>query len=297
MTDDLSPALDARKRFACTRRKFLAAAVLAAGGAVAYGNWDANNLETNTLTLPQDALPNLNGLRILHFSDLHNNRPLLKKALQNIPALKPDFIFFTGDLITDFERLSRTRELIDMLKTLVSVAPTYAILGNHDTNKISEVTRVYDASGVLLLRNASVDLRTPQGNTLRVIGLGDWTEGDEHPELCMQPRSAVNHLPILLLSHNPESRHVLKNYAWDLMLAGHTHGGQIGNPFTGKPISLRSDMAGGLYKEDGRHIFVSRGVGNIGGLRYFCPPEINLLIVPPHRDTPDSLSPLETSFS
>ncbi len=283
MTDNFSAA---RKRLACTRRKFLSAAVLAVGGAVAYGNWDAYKLEINTLTLPQGTLPDIDGLRILHFSDLHNNRILLRDALQNIPDLKPDFIFFTGDLITDFERLSRTRELIDLLKSLVAIAPTYAILGNHDTNKLSEVTRLYDSAGIVLLRNEALDLTTPRGNTLRLIGLGDWTEADEHPELCMQPRSVTNRPPVILLSHNPESRHALKNYAWDLMLAGHTHGGQIGNPFTGKPISLRSDMAGGLYEEDNRYVFVSRGVGNIGGLRFFCPPEINLLIVPPCPNTP-----------
>lgn len=286
MTNGLSPAIDARKRLTCTRRQFLAATVLAAGGAVSYGTWDAYHLETNTLTLPPNTLPDVDGLRILHFSDLHNNRTLLREVVQNISALKPDFIFFTGDLITDIERLGRTRELINLLKTLAETAPSFAILGNHDVGKISEVSRIYSSADMRLLRNEAVDLTTPNGKSLRLIGLGDWTEGDEHPELCMQPRSASNRPPVLLLSHNPESRHALKNYAWDLMLAGHTHGGQIGNPFTGKPLSLRSDMAGGLYEEDGRRIFVSRGVGNIGGLRFFCPPEINLLIIPSLKDSP-----------
>ena len=63
------------------------------------------------------------------------------------------------------------------------------------------------------------------------------------------------------------------------MLAGHTHGGQLGNPFTGSCISFRSDMPGGTYEENGRRIFVTRGVGSIYDMRFFCPPEMNFVEV------------------
>ncbi len=269
-----------RDQARCTRRKFLAASALAAGGAVFYGRWDAEHLETNETALPPDVLPGMEGVRILHFSDLHQHEELLAELVRRAPALRPDLIVFTGDFITDTMRLSRTRTFIEQLRELVRLAPVYAILGNHDMSKLDSVARIYQTAGVTLLRNEKVDWAAPSGRTLRIIGLGDWTEGDERPDLCMQPRDAGERPPILLLSHNPESRHVLKNFAWDLMLAGHTHGGQIGNPFTGKCISFRSDMAGGLYQEDGRHVFVTRGVGSIGNMRFFCPPEINLITCP-----------------
>lgn len=84
--------------------------------------------------------------------------------------------------------------------------------------------------------------------------------------------------PVLLLAHDPESRFLLNTYDWDLMLAGHTHGGQIGIPFTNHYISFRSDMPSGLYTYTGeRHIFVSRGVGATWNMRFFCPPEVNIL--------------------
>lgn len=91
---------------------------------------------------------------------------------------------------------------------------------------------------------------------------------------------AADDVPVLLLSHDPESRELLADYHWHLMLSGHTHGGQLGVPFT-EPrrfISLRSDMPAGLYSFDrGRRIFVTRGVGSTMGMRFFCPPEVNII--------------------
>ena len=84
--------------------------------------------------------------------------------------------------------------------------------------------------------------------------------------------------PVLLLSHDPESRWLLQHYDWDIMLSGHTHGGQIGNPFTGESISFRSSMPAGLFSfGNNRRIFVTRGVGAIYNIRFFSPPEVNII--------------------
>lgn len=270
-----------RGRVSCTRRRLLAGGILAAAAAATYGMWDAEQLETNEIVLPEDALPGCNGLRVLHFSDLHNNGPLMNEVVRRASELRPDVIVFTGDLVTDFERLMRTRTIIGQLKKLVAVAPVYACLGNHDMGKLDEVERIFETAGVVLLRNAASEWKDSSGRALRIAGVGDWTEGDEDPACCLVQlgNDEQLRLPTLLLSHNPESRFALKPYAWNLMLSGHTHGGQIGNPLTGKCLSLRSKMAAGLYDFDGRRVFVTRGVGNIGGVRFFCPPEINLLTV------------------
>ena len=274
-----------RGRVLCTRRQLLAGGILAAAAAATYGMWDAEQLETNEIVLPEEALPGCGGLRVLHFSDLHNNWPLMNEVVRRAPGLRPDVIVFTGDLVTDFERLMRTRTIIGQLKKLVAVAPVYACLGNHDMGKLDEVERIFETAGVVLLRNAAVDWESPSGRIVRIAGVGDWTEGDEDPARCLARRGNDEQarIPTLLLSHNPESRFALKPYAWNLMLAGHTHGGQIGNPLTGKSLSFRSEMAAGLYDFDGRRVFVTRGVGNIGGMRFFCAPEINLLTVANHR--------------
>lgn len=270
-----------RGRLRCTRRQLLGAGILAAAGVAIYGNWDANQLETNTFELPEEALPGMAGLRILHFSDLHNNWDLMDDILRRTPELRPDIIVFTGDLITDFERLMRTRTIILQLRALAKMAPVYACFGNHDMNKFEQVERIFRLAGVRLLRNEAVEWRSPDGSTLRIAGLGDWTEGDEDPAHCLKPRRlrSTADAPTLVLSHNPDSREAVRDYDWDLMLSGHTHGSQIGNPFTGKCMAWGDKLVAGLYPYDGRRIFVTRGVGNIGGMRFFCPPEINLLLI------------------
>ncbi len=250
--------------------------VLAALSGVAawcFGLWSATQLETTRCELPQSALPGAGPLCIAFITDVHANTELLERCVVQVEKEKPDLIIYGGDLVLNSARLARTRKLIGQLHRLQSVAPTYAILGNQDYESLRQLERIYGKAGVPLLRNEGVNWRTPGGATLRIAGLGDWNEGDEEPERCLAPKSSAEG-PVLLLSHDPESRHLLRDYAWNLMLSGHTHGGQLGNPFTGKPICFRSDMPAGHYTEDGRHHIVSRGVGSIYDMRFFCPPEL-----------------------
>ncbi len=245
---------------------------------VSFGERGAAQLQFNHCALPQEVLPGTGPLKIALLSDVHNNRALLERCVEKVEAEKPDLIVFGGDLIMVSERFMRTRGMVELLRRLAAVAPTYAVLGNQDYEKQEQVERVLVAAGVRLLHNEAIDWQTPRGGKLRLIGLGDWNEGDEAPERCMKP-AGQEEQAVLLLSHDPESRHLLQGYDWDLMLSGHTHGGQLGKPFSGELISFRSAMPGGLYAENGRHIFVTRGVGAIMGMRFFCPPEMNFISV------------------
>ena len=248
-------------------------------GGISFGKYSARQLQCNHLQLPNAALPGAGPLRIAFFSDIHNNPELFGQAIACIAAAKPDLILFGGDIVSAHDRFMRTRWAIQGLRQLRSIAPTFAILGNHDYEKLCELERVYTTAGIPLLRNQSIDWRTPSGTTLRIVGLGDWNEGDEAPAACLRPAGQEN-CPVLLLSHDPESRWLLRAYDWDLMLSGHTHGGQIGNPFTGASISLRSSMPAGLFPfEDNRRVLVTRGVGAIMNMRFFCPPEVNIIEV------------------
>lgn len=244
---------------------------------VSFGEWGAGRLECNTTQLPADALPGAGPLRIALITDVHNNPGMFSEVVEKLRQQKPDLIILGGDLVTADERFRRTRWAVNSMRELTQIAPTYAILGNHDYEKQEQVERVLATAGVPLLRNKSVDWTTPSGAQLRIVGLGDWNEGDERPQDCLRPASQDT-TPVLLLSHDPESRWQLEQYDWDLMLSGHNHGGQIGIPFTDIYISFRSSMPAGLFSfAGGRHIFVSRGTGSIKGMRFFCPPEINIL--------------------
>ena len=242
-----------------------------------FGQWGASQLECNTTELPADTLPGAGPLRIAFISDLHNSKAMLEKAVDMVEAAKPDLIVYGGDFIALEERTKRTRKYIDELRRLKAIAPTYAILGNMDYERLEPVARILETAGVPILRNWAVDWTAPNGSTIRIIGLGDWNEGDENPDACMKPDGQEEH-PVLLLSHDPESRALLDAYDWDLMLSGHVHGGQIGIPFTRHFISFRSEMVSGLYPYgEHRHVFVTRGVGSTWGIRFFCPPEVSII--------------------
>lgn len=260
----------------------MAVLILAAYKAVeTYGSWGSRQLECNHVQLPAEALPGAGPLRIALIADLHNAHKLFEECVEHVAAAKPDLIVIAGDFIMVDQRFKRTRWAVEGLRKLRSIAPTFAILGNQDYEKLEQVMRVYATAGITLLRNQSVDWRTPSGAAVRLIGLGDWNEGDEAPVACMQPAGQGTQ-PVLLFSHDPESRWLLRSYAWNLMLSGHTHGGQIANPFTGEYISFRSSMPAGHFNfESGRHVFVSRGVGSTKGMRFFCNPEMNIIDILP----------------
>lgn len=251
--------------------------ILGYAGIRIFGSWGAAQLECNRVPLPAEALPAAGPLRIALLSDVHNAPDTMAECIEHISNSQPDLIILAGDYVEAGNRFMRTRWLVNGLRKLRSIAPTFAILGNHDYEKLEQVERVFTTAGVRILRNQALDWTTPTGRTLRIIGLGDWNEGDEAPAACMLPTGQEQH-PVLLLSHDPESRWLLRGYDWDLMLSGHTHGGQLGNPFTGEFISFRSSMPAGLFDFEGkRRVFVTRGAGSILGMRFFCPPEVNIL--------------------
>lgn len=266
-----------RRQSKRVRYALLLLLILCGVGIKSYGEHSAKQLQCSRITLPPGTLPGAGALKIAFFSDVHSNPALFNQVVHHISNAKPDVIIFGGDLVTATERFRRSRWAVEGFRKLAATAPCYAILGNHDYEKQEQIERVLSTAGVSLLRNSAVDRETPSGSRLRIIGLGDFNEGDEAPQRCMKPRGEEP-LPVLLLSHDPESRWLLRSYDWDFMLSGHTHGGQVGNPFTGKSISFRSSMPAGLFEfEKGRRVFVTRGVGAIFDMRYFCPPEVCII--------------------
>ncbi len=256
---------------------FAVVAILCGWGGCQFGKYSAKQLQCNTITLPPDTLPGAGALRIAFFSDVHSNPALFGRVVDMIIKAQPDLILFGGDLVTAEYRFRRTRWAVEGFRKLAAAAPCYAILGNHDYEKLEQVERVLSTAGVKLLRNETQDWTAPSGTVIRLVGLGDYNEGDEAPARCLKEQNEES-APVLLLSHDPESRWLLQHYDWDILLSGHTHGGQIGNPFTGEVISFRSSMPAGLFSFGcNRQVFVTRGVGAILNMRFFCPPEVNLI--------------------
>ncbi len=242
-----------------------------------FGQYGAAQMRTEYVTIECPNLAAAAPLRIALIADIHSDGGMLYQAVQEIEKHQPDIIVVAGDIIDAQGRFRRTRGFIKQFEKMRDIAPTYVILGNHDMEKMDELERVISKSQVTLLRNEAITWTSPSGKDIRIIGLGDWNEYDEDPAACMKP-IGEEELPVILLSHDPESRWLLNQYDWDLMLSGHTHGGQLANPFTGEYISFRSSMPAGLFNFEGnRQVYVTRGLGAILGMRFFCPAEVTII--------------------
>jgi predicted MPP superfamily phosphohydrolase len=230
-------------------------------------------------------------IRILHLSDLHASLlvplSMIHRAITAGIAEKPDLICLTGDFIThrgDF----RADEYSATLRRLSAAAPAYAVLGNHDGGEWAwrhhgnrshkPVERILEDAGVELLHNRAMEAEV-RGARVNLVGVGDlWSDEIDARRAFVNARPG---LPTVLLAHNPDAKNDLRREPWDLMLSGHTHGGQVIVGFDGSryaPVEDKRYIAG-LKPWGSRMIHVTRGVGNIAGVRFRCRPEASVLAV------------------
>jgi predicted MPP superfamily phosphohydrolase len=266
------------------RRDFLK--IVGAAAASGLGGWlvpERLVLRTYTTRIP--AFTPRRPVRIAHLSDLHASPSvpgeLIEEAILRAVTPSPDLIFVTGDFITHQQPYDRTW-YVRVLSRLAAAAPTFASLGNHDGKSRRfgvrahlPVTDMVQEAGMHLLLNASSRVIVG-GAPLNVVGLGDyWAQR-------FAPATAFAEMvpgPTILLSHNPDSKRRLGRYRWDLMLSGHTHGGQIRVPGLGAPWAPVGDTRyiHGLKPWGDRQIHVSGGIGYSRLFRYNCPPEVSVL--------------------
>lgn len=232
------------------------------------------------------------GMRIVQLSDIHMDdftEPFfLRKVIDKINRLKPDAVFLTGDFVTagGWTRYPPHDAALQCAKILgdLQLRPIYAVLGNHDMDAGAEhVAGALTANGITVLRNANVPIDRNDGR-FWLAGLDDPLQGDPDLEVAIpaQIRNVPNE-PVVLLCHEPDyltrvQRHEA-GQAVDLMLSGHTHGGQIRLPLIGPlvlPIMGRKFVEG-LFRFGRMQLYVNRGIGTIGvPFRLDCPPEITL---------------------
>jgi len=205
-------------------------------------------------------------------------------------SVRPDLICLTGDYISHRD-VPDAPEYARTLRPLAEAAPTFAVLGNHDGGGWSAnargfrdhryVERVLALAGIELLQNRPVRIEV-RGQPLTLVGVGDVWAGDLEPETAFAGVRG-DAAPSVLLSHNPDTKDQLADYPWHLMLSGHTHGGQVIVPLYGPPIVPVQDRryVAGLKPWGARQIHVTRGVGNLLGVRFACRPEVAVLDLEP----------------
>jgi predicted MPP superfamily phosphohydrolase len=274
-----------------SRRQFLGS--IAAAG-LATGAW-MRYIEPWRVRQAHHTVPlGLGGLKLLHLSDLHANPMPLDFIAQQIErglAWKPDLICVTGDFITARQASPDWDAYAGVLSKLAQFAPTFAVLGNHDSWAATHPVEPVAATGSVrsLLKNANLrllDNTTEQivirDRRIRLVGLADYWAKEFDPVKAFASRAGQDNQsapPTIVLSHNPDSKDPLSRYPWDLLLSGHTHGGQISLPWIGQPLAPVRDkrFVRGLASWNGRWIHVTAGIGSLHKMRLNCPPEISCL--------------------
>lgn len=219
-----------------------------------------------------------NDLKIIHLSDLHINKmmPLkfLKNLVEKINNHNADIVLLGGDILqTKAYKVKEHLALFALLK-----APCYFVSGNHDLwYGTKELESILTTHGVKSLENKK-ELIVLKNQTLQLVGLSDRYSrfyGIKRPvnELL---GSLDASLPTILLIHQPKDIKLLKDERVDLVLAGHTHGGQI-YPFHILTRLVQPYMSG-LYQVQNRTLFVNRGVGYWGvPIRYKAKSEVAVI--------------------
>jgi uncharacterized protein len=267
-----------------TRRallKALAAAGLGViGGPAAYGFlYGRHELEVTRATLPVSGLPGaLAGLRVGLITDTHRSRWVshddIERASRALIAEQPDLIVLGGDYVTWGNR-QYVGPSAEAVASLTAPHGVFAILGNHDDDH--DMPAALRRKGIQVLRDARTRLAI-RGEQLDLVGIRFWTKKQsEIAELVRDASPAM-----VLLAHDP--RRITEAAALNvpLVLAGHTHGGQVVLPGLGAVAARKFPIAAGTLRRERTTMFVSRGVGTIYvPVRIACPPEVAVLTLQP----------------
>jgi predicted MPP superfamily phosphohydrolase len=233
-----------------------------------------NHYEVTVEELPQQA----DGLTIAVLSDLHIGATLgkdwLSDRVRQVNAMQPDAIVILGDIIEGFSALEGVPNMKSAFADLRAPLGVWAVLGNHDHHGgHNSTSALLEDAGIDVLRNEWKELRPG----LVIAGIDDGGFGHGAGERARRIRQTLNDYPAdaatILLSHRPEAISEAAQAKVDLMLSGHTHGGQIW-PFSYVVRSLNPILEG-QHEHKGMKIVVSRGTGTWGPrMRLWKPGEI-----------------------
>lgn len=243
----------------------------------------------------RDLPPSFDGYRIVHVSDLHLGtfdgwrKRILQAEMDSIVRQKPDLICFTGDL-----QNMRPEEVEKMAPVLRQpMRKTVAILGNHDyteyikgnpKEKAAQEARLIAVEekrlGWTLLRNRHLLITSPAGESICICG----TENDGRPpfpnyaDYGKATKGMDRNAFVIMLQHDPSAwkRNILPKTTAQLTLSGHTHGGQM-QLFGWRPTRIRQHEDYGLYRQGGRFLYVTAGLGGLVPFRLNMPNEITVI--------------------
>lgn len=246
------------------------------------------SVEVSTKTYKLPRLPaEWDGLSIVHFADMHFYHAVTSQYFELVceqaMALKPDMYVFTGDLLDDIEYLGWFSDTLGRLKAPLG---QFSILGNHDWYIEAETIRnEFQRHGWIDLAGRSIVVESLTSKSSIIMA------GDETPWMGAHPPTdpADSDKFRILLSHTPDNIMWARQQKFDLVLAGHTHGGQIRLPVIGPlyaPSYHGCRYASGVFWLDPTLMYVSRGLSGREPIRYLCRPELTKIVL--RRGEPDN---------
>lgn len=290
------------------RRRFIRSAALALGGVAANatilrGANDDEDMIVERIKMKIPGLPeSFRGLRIGMISDIHSNEFMTRERMdlyaRGLNALKADLIVLPGDFV--HSRVKQVYPFAEAFSGLTAPLGVYGVTGNHDyyARDIDRVVREVEDAGIRVLVNENVKL-TRGSDTIQLLGVDEDAIYDikEYLDRTDTGRGAIDHMMAgvdegdtkILLCHKPYPFEQYAELGVDLMLSGHTHGGQIVLAGTERRTmnvsiaSLASTYLAGHYRSATRpesQMYISRGIGTTGiPIRINCPPEITHIML------------------
>jgi predicted MPP superfamily phosphohydrolase len=264
-----------------TRRDFIRSATAISVGAIAgvgaYGvAYERHQIERITRDLSVRGLPQaLDGLRVGMITDVHHSASVsaddIARAVALLKEAAPDIVVLGGDYISFFDR-TYVAPVAELLAPL-AMAPqgSFAVLGNHDDEK--EMPAALTARGFTVLKDQRTSL-TIKGERLDLAGIRFWTRSPSEIANVLRGTGGTT----ILLAHDP--RRLTEASALDvqLVLSGHTHGGQVILPGVGALAGRKFPVLAGYATRENTALFVSRGVGTVYvPVRVNCPPDVAIL--------------------
>ena len=260
-------------------------------GTILYSRYIATSgLITNEIVINDNNIPtSFDGLKIVHFSDLHYTRIITKERVndivEEINLINPDIVVFTGDLVDTDKVLTEDDKifLIESLSNINSTYGKYAIYGNHDiANNSENIIDIYNKSNFKILDNDYDIIYSKNNDKIFVGGLNSVSHELEDINKVMSyydSNDSTNTYNIILLHEPDYADNIVNSYDnINLIFAGHSHGGQVRLPIMGALYTPQNGhkYVKGYYDLNGTSLYVTSGIGvSRYNFRLFNKPEIN----------------------
>ncbi|MGG5253125.1 metallophosphoesterase [Neobacillus sp. SM06] len=278
-----------------TRRTFLKkaftgllGAVGVSSGGILYAHQiEPGLLEINRFQIHHPLIPkSFDGVTIIQFSDTHlgfqYTLSQLKKLITKMNSLKPDLVFFTGDLMDAPNQYKNRKHIAPVLAQLSAPLGKYCIYGNHDHGGYGSdlYKNIMQDAEFTLLKNEARRIQQMDGSSIYIIGIDDAMLG--RPDLASAYKQVPMNMFTLLLSHAPDLADTAATYPIHWQLSGHSHGGQVKIPFFGALVipPYARKYPEGLYsigKSSPLKLYVNRGLGTTRlPFRFMAKPELTV---------------------